>query len=248
MNTATGALCDRDPREVKGGILADAMGLGKSLTILALLATDWPCKSKGLGPTLLIVPPSLLRTWEEELKKHVKTNSCSYLKYHGPKRSNNIATILNYDIVLTTYDVVTLEWRDFMRSFDLGPKPLYSCIWHRIVLDEGRLDLELSQRKRELTYGAQPMRSDLIQRTVPELSALYEDVYGGLLLELQSRIVGKISPAYSTFSMYIRDMILNPSRVCLDSTQLTRIFGACLLQFASGDPRMQYSYRVEQIK
>ena len=214
MNTVTGALCDRDPREVKGGILADAMGLGKSLTILALLATDWPCKSKGLGPTLLVVLPSLLRYWEEELKKHVKNDSCSILKYHGPKRSNNIATILTYDIVLTTYDVVTLERRGFMRSFDLNPKPLYSCIWHRIVLDEGGLDLEPSQRRRELTYRAQPMRFDLIPRTVPELSALYEDVYGGLLLGPQSRIDGKISPAYSVSLAHIQDMISNLSELC----------------------------------
>lgn len=41
-------MCDYNPGEVKGGILADAMGLGKSLSLIALLATDWPRQRKGL--------------------------------------------------------------------------------------------------------------------------------------------------------------------------------------------------------
>lgn len=42
--------------------------------------------------------------------------------------------MLSHDIILTTYDVVALEWR----NLDNGMKPLFSANWHRIVLDEGK--------------------------------------------------------------------------------------------------------------
>lgn len=127
-------MCDYNPGEVKGGILADAMGLGKSLSLIALLATDWPRQRKGLGSTLLIVPASLLRTWEGELKRHTHLNTHTYWKHHGAKRSNDVTMMLSHDIILTTYDVVALEWR----NLDNGMKPLFSANWHRIILDEGK--------------------------------------------------------------------------------------------------------------
>jgi hypothetical protein len=51
----------RDLSSLCGGILADPMGLGKSLTVLALIASDLVEAEDGLevwnpGPTLLIVP------------------------------------------------------------------------------------------------------------------------------------------------------------------------------------------------
>ncbi len=60
------------PGDLRGGALADTMGLGKTLSVICLLAMDWshcPRDSSGQRPTLLVVPPSLLATWEAELGK-----------------------------------------------------------------------------------------------------------------------------------------------------------------------------------
>lgn len=147
MNIVSGAVCDYEPEKVRGGMLADAMGLGKSLTVTALIATDrsdpvngtqgsdrYPGKDPWTpGPTLLVIPPSLLRTWQEELHKYVVPGALSCCSHHGPKRSNNVSIFCANHIVLTTYDVVSAEWR----RLDTGLKPLYSMDWHRIVLDEG---------------------------------------------------------------------------------------------------------------
>lgn len=129
----TGEVSNFRPWEVRGGILADAMGLGKSLSIIALMSTD-QCTNgfSNPAPTLLVVLPSLLRTWELELRKHLHPGTLRCLLYHGPKRSDDIASILAHEIVITTYDVVATEWK----SLDKGPRPLFSVTWRRIVLDE----------------------------------------------------------------------------------------------------------------
>ena len=112
------------------------MGLGKSLSMISLIAMDWSEDVKHLseiGPTLLIVPSSLLGTWEHELGKHLNPEAFRLWKYHGPKRSDNIPGMLASSIVLTSHDTVAREWRELCQ----GLKPLYSRDWYRIVVDEG---------------------------------------------------------------------------------------------------------------
>ena len=123
--------------EVRGGILADSMGLGKSLTVISLLALDWshrPQNSHGVTPTLLVVTLPLIRTWEEEFRGHLHPQTLRCWTYHGPKRSKDVSRMLGYDIVLTTYDIVAQEWR----NLDNQLHPLFSTNWRRIVLDEGK--------------------------------------------------------------------------------------------------------------
>ncbi|KAK0378998.1 DNA repair protein rad5 [Colletotrichum limetticola] len=70
------------PAPFKGGILADFMGLGKTLSMISLIAHDklWESGSQssiqepnslGSGGTLIVVPLSLLDNWEKELSKYV---------------------------------------------------------------------------------------------------------------------------------------------------------------------------------
>jgi transcription termination factor 2 len=102
----------------KGGILADGMGLGKTLTMAMFLKTN-----KIPNKTVLIVCPiSLLKTWERELiRVNTTVNTPSIIVYHGSKRS--FSSILNCDYVITTYSI-------------LGSGELNSCEWGRVVLDE----------------------------------------------------------------------------------------------------------------
>ena len=135
------------------------MGLGKSLSIISLVATDWPhynmASSEGV-PTLLVVPPSLLRTWEEELRRHLRPGTLRWWLYHGPKRSENKTSMLAHDIVITTYDVVATEWK----SLDKGTRPLFSINWRRIVLDEGKpLFLQFIEQA-DASYLAHEIRVD----------------------------------------------------------------------------------------
>ena len=137
LNSFTGEISNYNPDSTQGGILADSMGLGKSLSMLALIAGDWSDSTQGprqSKKTLLIVPSSLVCTWEDELRTHVRPNTLRLALYRGPSRFHSLETMLNCDVIITTYNVLATEWRN-----KRGSKPVFSFQWHRIVLDEGTL-------------------------------------------------------------------------------------------------------------
>ena len=68
-NTVTGSVQTDEPDLSRGGLLADSMGLGKSLVALALVAADVAAardSQKPQPPTLVVAPTSstvALRVW-----------------------------------------------------------------------------------------------------------------------------------------------------------------------------------------
>ena len=114
------------------------LGLGKTLSMISLLAMDWlycEKRSSKRSPTLLVVQSSLLQTWERELKTHLHPETLRWCRYHGPKRFHDTSRTPSPDIVITTYDVVSADWRRI--AYSLGP--LFSTTWRRVVLDEGEI-------------------------------------------------------------------------------------------------------------
>ena len=162
-NTLTKENSDYRTVGFRGGILADSMGLGKSLSMISLFANDQSQADyigSELTPNLLIVPSSLLQTWEDELERHLFPGALRYCKYHGPQRSSQNTRMLSYELVITTYDVVAIEWR----NLDIGPKSLFSTYWRRIVLDEGKFIFKRILQKRHLTRAAHEIRAARTQR------------------------------------------------------------------------------------
>ncbi|KAL3466537.1 SNF2 family N-terminal domain-containing protein [Aspergillus heterothallicus] len=141
-----------EPDESGGGILADEMGMGKSLTTLVLIgktmpdAKEWvrhqnhlqgvtlaekPCRA-----TLVVVPSRvLINTWVREIDSHLNA-SLKVLIYHGRSRKEAIQKAEDYDIVITTYNTLAKEHTPKLMG---GSKsPLHEYAWYRVVLDEGR--------------------------------------------------------------------------------------------------------------
>ncbi len=87
-----------------GGCLADDMGLGKTVQTLTMLQAE---KEIGAGPTLLIMPTSLIYNWEMEASKF--TPSLKVLNYTGTLRNKDIKRFENYDLVLTSYGITRLD-------------------------------------------------------------------------------------------------------------------------------------------
>ena len=57
---------------VNGGILADVMGLGKTLQMIANIVYGSPSlKASEVGQTLIVAPTNLVGQWEREIAKHV---------------------------------------------------------------------------------------------------------------------------------------------------------------------------------
>ncbi|KAK9463406.1 SNF2 family N-terminal domain-containing protein [Lipomyces oligophaga] len=147
------------------GLIAEEMGLGKSIEAIDLIllnrrpdedigrstidsySGDEIVKSKA---TLIISPTSIHKQWMEEFKKHSRT--LSVYDYRGAwslKNRVGAAEIADYDVVLTTYNILTREihyaQQPPARSLRHEPKyerfrsPLVQLEFWRVMLDEVQL-------------------------------------------------------------------------------------------------------------
>lgn len=84
------------------GILADDMGIGKTLQVITLLEDE---KQRNTGSiTLVVCPSSLILNWESEISKFSKTLSCILVNGSSDERKRQISDCVDYDIVVTSYD------------------------------------------------------------------------------------------------------------------------------------------------
>lgn len=94
----------------KGGILADGMGLGKTVQAISLICAR-PSDDPRRKSTLIIAPVALIRQWEKEIQRHVDSRRpLKVYVYHGSTGKNaDFAKLRQYDVVLTTFGVLTSE-------------------------------------------------------------------------------------------------------------------------------------------
>lgn len=159
-NVITGREERNEPPAVLGGILGDMMGLGKTLSILALIvqglqqASEWTVQApptleegeipleRNVGTTLLVAPLSTLNNWEEQIWTHLRTKTLTYYVYHGHNRISDLSELAKYDMIITTYSIIGSEFRRRSRTRDISP--LFKLNFFRIVLDEAHMIREQS--------------------------------------------------------------------------------------------------------
>jgi len=114
-----------------GACLADDMGLGKTIQLLALMTHERiEAKKEGneVGPTLMIVPMSVIGNWVKEAEKFAP--SLNVLVHHGVDRVQGEAFTKKAheaDLILTTYALAHRD-NDLMNTVN----------WARMVLDEAQ--------------------------------------------------------------------------------------------------------------
>lgn len=154
-----------DPRKsFRGGILAEEMGLGKTVEMILLFCLNRRVMSEDesktsdsalveSGATLIITPPAILEQWKQELQMHAPSLSvCVYGGLHGHKywsTSRLVRMLANNDVVLTTYNVISRELhytieplaRDLRKEkrFKSRKSPLILISWWRVCLDEAQM-------------------------------------------------------------------------------------------------------------
>lgn len=67
-------------------------------------------KGRPAAGTLVVCPTSVLRQWAEELRNKVTNKgSLSVLVYHGSNRTKDPCELAKFDVVITTYSIVSME-------------------------------------------------------------------------------------------------------------------------------------------
>ncbi|KAF5380521.1 hypothetical protein D9615_004518 [Tricholomella constricta] len=142
-NIATKTPQETAPLLGRGALCADAMGLGKTLTMLALiLATKSDLPHNFSNTTLIVAPLSVLSNWEKQITDHCASGSLSACVYYDTTRSMSAVELAEFDVVITTYQTVAGEYADGARD---GPpkkkkkteRSLFDMQWKRVILDEG---------------------------------------------------------------------------------------------------------------
>ncbi|GKT49304.1 putative ATP-dependent helicase [Colletotrichum spaethianum] len=152
-------------QSVRGGILAEEMGLGKTLEVIGLIALHRRPPTKNVvhtregeellttGATLIVTPDSLRQQWIEELGRHAPHLNVKY--YPGRKNvkfdtEEELRADLAYqDVVITTYPTLSAEVHFAMkppersrrqeRKYERAGSPLTKISWWRICLDEAQM-------------------------------------------------------------------------------------------------------------
>lgn len=146
---------------LRGGILAEEMGLGKTVEMIALISLNRrlvmpnfdPDGLRVSGATLIITPPAILDQWKQELEQHAPKLRVHH--YTGVKRGQEqsdhlvIEEIADCDVVLTTYHVIAREIHyagatpnrslRHEKRFEPRKTPLVRISWWRVCLDEAQM-------------------------------------------------------------------------------------------------------------
>ncbi|RED57942.1 DEAD/DEAH box helicase [Cohnella phaseoli] len=120
-------------QEDAGCILADEMGLGKTAQIIALLSYE---KAKTTTPSLVVAPVSLMENWRREVNRF--SPELKLIIHQGNNRTGFYKELINYDLVITTYDTV-------LRDLSL----LQMITWNLVVLDEAQAIKNPSAKRSE---------------------------------------------------------------------------------------------------
>ncbi|XP_027363247.1 helicase-like transcription factor CHR28 isoform X2 [Abrus precatorius] len=72
-------------------------------------STQVPSRKRPAAGTLVVCPASVLRQWARELDDKVGDEKLSVLIYHGGSRTKDPVELAKFDVVLTTYSIVTNE-------------------------------------------------------------------------------------------------------------------------------------------
>ncbi len=212
-----------------GGVLADDMGLGKTVQVLAQMAR-WRESDKRRGPSLIVVPRSLVFNWIQEAGRF--TPDLRILDYTGPNRQTAFSQFGKYDLIFTTYGTLRSDIVELAKvEFDY------------VILDEAQAiknsDSQAAKAARILKgKNRLAMSGTPIENHLGELWSLFEFINPGMLgsasvfKRLATAATGSDPEAREALARSLRPFILRRTKkqVVKDLPEKTEQFLHCDLE------------------
>jgi hypothetical protein len=144
--------------EPRGGLVADQMGLGKTVMMLANIINGRPPKEKKDGrATLIVACPALVQQWKEEIQLHCEEKAAGAIMVYRSNRlesTRDMEIMEAHDIILTTYTEVMKSYPKmeppiemtelpdkqawWKNEYETKRGPLHRMRFLRVVLDEAQ--------------------------------------------------------------------------------------------------------------
>eukprot|EP00956_Cyclotella_meneghiniana_P025829 scaffold54682_cov69-Cyclotella_meneghiniana.AAC.9 len=148
------------PKPIRGSILCDEMGLGKSVQTIGLILSSPPKDVEYKVPevleaaeskpnslvtkrcTLIVCPVSVLSNWTDQISQFVAPGVLSVELYHGSDRSSILPQVKagNVDVLLVSYNTLAADYdasgKGEPKKKKAKRESIFDIAFHRIVLDE----------------------------------------------------------------------------------------------------------------
>jgi SNF2 family DNA or RNA helicase len=114
-STASSGTCDVEPcngqqNNVSDNIMESKIERKKKAKAYTSSASTMRSVTRPAAGTLVVCPASVMKQWANELTDKVgESNKLSVLVYHGGSRTKDPSELAKYDVVVTTYTIVTNE-------------------------------------------------------------------------------------------------------------------------------------------
>jgi SWI/SNF-related matrix-associated actin-dependent regulator of chromatin subfamily A3 len=90
-----------------------------------------------MGKAISIVSYPLSHMSNSNVYRHLRPGLLKCHIYHGQNRKD-VKFLAKYDVVITTYQTVSAIWRQKQQNLTENSESIFSIVWHRVVLDEGK--------------------------------------------------------------------------------------------------------------
>mmetsp|Transcript_9849 Transcript_9849/g.24246 ORF Transcript_9849/g.24246 Transcript_9849/m.24246 type:complete len:1443 (-) Transcript_9849:103-4431(-) len=182
----------------KGGILADEMGMGKTLQMIALIVAQKTAKrskrerkAPPVGPTLIVCPTSAMMQWEEEIRSRTEPDTLSVMVFYGDRHHIDVEHIMRFDVVLTTYTVLEYEFRRILNQHKVTckycgrqflPRTLKSHLHYfcgpnaKRTAKQAKTEKKRNPKKMSKTALKKAMKTLRIGTNVPTPSNIYREI------------------------------------------------------------------------